>query len=36
MGWADKNGVLFTTDSLLTSDTTLYAQWKEVISTTVA
>jgi uncharacterized repeat protein (TIGR02543 family) len=35
MGWADKNGVLFTTDSLLTSDTTLYAQWKEVIPTTV-
>jgi uncharacterized repeat protein (TIGR02543 family) len=29
MGWADKNGVLFTTDSLLTSDTTLYAQWKQ-------
>jgi uncharacterized repeat protein (TIGR02543 family) len=35
MGWADKNGVQFTTDSLLTSDTTLYAQWKEVIPTTV-
>ena len=30
MGWADKNGKTFTTDNILSSDTTLTAQWKQM------
>jgi uncharacterized repeat protein (TIGR02543 family) len=30
MGWADKNGKTFTTDNILSSDTTLTAQWKQL------
>ena len=33
LGWADKNGNTFTTASKLTKDTTLIAQWKQLLFT---